>query len=141
MSLEAIGNQLATLCIERGDLLHDRVFCKSRMAEIELNLLKDGVEGKNEEIRKLNRANILLADDEWRALDRIGRDNEARLLKVEAQIAAFEAQRRAIEWDIRAHTVGYGLRVHSDADDFDSVADAAVEQANAFLDARFDAIN
>jgi len=94
MSLEAIGNQLATLCIERGDLLHDRVFCKSRMAEIELDLLKDGVEGKNEEIRKLNRANILLADDEWRALDRIGRDNEARLLKVEAQIAAYEAQRR-----------------------------------------------
>lgn len=128
MSLEAIANQLAVLYIERGDLQHDRVFCKSRMAEIELDLLKDGVEGKNEEIRRLTRANILLSDDEWRNLDRIGRDNEAQLFKIDAQIAAFEAQRRAIEWQIRADFVGYGQRHYADATDFDSVADTTMDE-------------
>lgn len=142
--LANIADQLAKLYIERGDLLSDRVFCKSRMADIELSLLKNGVEGKNEEIRKLVRANILLSDDEWRNLDRIGRDNDARTLQVTAQIEAFEAQRRAIEWQIRADFVGYGQVHYADANDFDSVADTAMDsmapdvaEAEAFFDQRF----
>lgn len=143
--LADIGSRLAQLYVQRGDLLHDKSIWKADLANIELHLLKDGVEGKNEEMRRLNRQLILLNDDEWRSLDELVRRNDALLCKLDAQIAALEAQRRGREWEIRAALAGYTLRHDGDGDLDEAAANTltdapaaySVEQIEAAFDRHF----
>jgi hypothetical protein len=135
--LRELGTRLAGLQTLRGELLVDRTGLKQRLSEIELDVLQGGVEGKNEEIRKLTRANMLLANSEWRDTDESLRNTETMLIAIEAQIAHFSELRRAEEWLIRAALAG--LPLFSDEPLSDGVfEDRAIEKRIPSHDTEFD---
>lgn len=125
--LRTLGKQLAELQLERGRNLEDRVDLKSRLAEIELQLLPDGPQGKNEEERKRFRIGVLNANERWSDTNENLERVEMALIKTEAQIAYYSELRRAEEWLIRAALAG--LSVSSDAPLSDGVfEDRAIEK-------------
>jgi hypothetical protein len=134
--LGTIARELAALYVERGDLLADRIFLKQRLSEIESELAPP--EGKNDMERKLNRQIALLSHDEWRELDRIGRENEAQTIKIDAQVQALEAQRRAREWEIRAALAGYTERAGGDGDPDEATLNILTDAPAAYAPPPFD---
>jgi len=62
---------------------------------------KDGWEGKNQEQRDLARDRMFTADETILAINKQADDAYRALSVIEGLIAALEAERRALEWQIR----------------------------------------
>lgn len=95
----------------------------------------DGWPGKNEEQRRTAQEKAFAEDDVCASLGKLIRDNEARLAEFSAQVAALEAERRAIEWAVRIGIVealtGQAIEAPAPVEEtaFDETTAARLEQA------------
>lgn len=99
-------------------------------------LPSDGWPGKNEEQRKTAAQQAYLADEPLRKMDAEWDLLRAQLSAIDANVAALEAERKAIEWIIRAQLVDALAARHIQ---FDGTEDAFDQAADARMDTQMDA--
>ena len=94
-----------------------------------------GFEGKNEELRRLAAEKVFSDDELLQEILADERQAHLELVETDGRIAALEAERRALEWQIRAELVTalYRKSVHGNGN-------GAVEDA-AFDDAALDQVD
>ena len=101
-----IGNDLGLLYIESRNAEISLANHREDLAGRKLALAPaDGWPGKNEGERKLASEAAYAADETCLALVRTIREDEMQASVVQAQIQALEAERRGLEWEIRARLV------------------------------------
>lgn len=147
--LIAIGKQLAELYTQRehGKALDWQLNQEFDNRRMELYPQPDGYPGKNAEQRDAARHFVEDADE---TLMRIRDDQAAmreKLSQIEAGIQSLEANRRALEWSIRANLINAltykQIPISGDngyAHEFDDVADDALLQEAEQLAAEAEAI-
>ena len=106
----------------------------------------DGWPGKNEGERKLTAEAAYATDEVCLALAKMIREDELQLSIVQAQTQALEAERRGLEWEIRARLVDVMSRNHVQANSsgpveetaFDDAAQAQADNLPEFYSAELD---
>lgn len=133
MKILDCASKLKDLYVERSELEINLERVKSELYKRELLLTPDdGWQGKNQEMRDLEKSKTLLLDESWNNLNNAKTETEEAMTLNEGVIEALEAERRGYEWEIRANlvTVMAGklqASVQPETTAFDDVMDNAVD--------------
>jgi len=102
MTAMQLSEKLADLYRTRADQLIREWHAEKDLAARELEITPpDGWPGKNAEERTLSKERAFHADETRSKILAIVEDAHPNLLSIEGEIEALEAERRAMEWQIR----------------------------------------
>ncbi len=128
-----IAHSLASLIQARSELNllinHLNVDLEARKLAL---VPAEGWPGKNEGERKLSADRVFAADKTCSDIHFALEERTIRLANVEAEIGGLEAERRALEWEIRAKLVEALAGKRDSADPEDAFDDALQAQADDF---------
>jgi hypothetical protein len=101
-----LASQLSNSYIERSERKLDLERLEAELYKREVFLTPlEGWAGKNAEQRELDRARFLGNDETYQAIQEKVREQKDALSLLAGTIEALEAERRGVEWDIRANLV------------------------------------
>lgn len=104
-----------------------------KMRKVDLTPV-EGWPGKNAEQREIEAARVFADDQAMRAISGTLDDLKHEIVENTGAIEALEADRRGLEWQIRADLVQALAGKHDNSDEFDDALEGATDQA---LDAQF----
>jgi len=101
-----LASQLSNSYIERSERKLDLERLEAELYERELFITPlEGWDGKNAEQRELSKARAMAMDETYQAIQEKAQRQKDSLSLLVGVIEALEAERRGVEWDIRANLV------------------------------------